>query len=193
MSPLLYAPQPAIWTPQNRRPDYAFETHGRADIASQALSNGRRNLSFFTAYDSKTFTSLMVHSASTLAVAITACRIGLYSVDAAGNLTLVCRCAADTTIGAAINTEYVRALDTTGGYPASYRLKVGALYAGAFYITGSTTPQMDGRTILGTTDPLTINPRVAGFDNSGVGTDLALTITAANVSNISAQLYIGGK
>lgn len=192
MSPLLTPPLPAVWLPQNPRPDFAFETHGRIEIASQAITSGRRMLSYFQAYRSQVFTKLTMHSHNTLAVTITAARLGLYTVAANGDLTLVCRSANDPTIGAAVNTEYARDLDATGGFPTSYRLVIGRIYAAALYITAGTPPQISGRTPLGLVSPLTVYPRVCGFDNSA-GTDLNASITAANVSNVAVQPYLGGK
>jgi hypothetical protein len=54
-------------------------------------------------------------------------RFGIYTRSGT-TFTLVARTASDTTIFAATNTKYTRALDTTGGYPATYAMTAGAEY-----------------------------------------------------------------
>ena len=54
-------------------------------------------------------------------------------------MTLVARTASDTTIFNTINTRYTRALDTTGGYPATYDFVAGSEYFLAVIQVASTS------------------------------------------------------
>jgi hypothetical protein len=54
-------------------------------------------------------------------------RFGIYTRSGT-TFTLVARTASDTSIFAAANTKYTRALDTTGGYPATYSMTAGSEY-----------------------------------------------------------------
>jgi hypothetical protein len=54
-------------------------------------------------------------------------RFGIYTRSGT-TFTLVARTASDTSIFAAANTKYTRALNTTGGYPATYTMTAGAEY-----------------------------------------------------------------
>jgi len=58
---------------------------------------------------------------------ITLVRFGIYT-RSGSTMTLVARTASDTTIFATASTKYTRALDTTGGYPATYTMTAGAEY-----------------------------------------------------------------
>jgi len=54
-------------------------------------------------------------------------RFGIYT-RSGSTYTLVARTDSDTTIFASSNTKYTRALSTTGGYPATYSMNLGAEY-----------------------------------------------------------------
>ena len=54
-------------------------------------------------------------------------RFGIYTRSGT-TFTLVARTASDSTIFAATNTKYTRALNTTGGYPSTYNLTAGSEY-----------------------------------------------------------------
>jgi hypothetical protein len=58
---------------------------------------------------------------------LTRVRFGIYTRSGT-TFTLVARTASDTTIFTGINTKYTRALDTTGGYPATYDMTAGQEY-----------------------------------------------------------------
>jgi len=64
---------------------------------------------------------------SAAAITPTLIRFGIYTRSGT-TFTLVARTASDTTIFNANNTKYTRALDTTGGYPATYTLTAGVEY-----------------------------------------------------------------
>jgi hypothetical protein len=68
---------------------------------------------------------------------LTLCRFGIYTRSGT-TFTLVARTASDTTIFNVANTRFTRALDTTGGYPATYDFVAGNEYWLAFIQVGTT-------------------------------------------------------
>lgn len=181
----------ATAVPQSRR-QCAFETCGRhVAPGGVAITSARRNMMPFVAYDNRSFGSLEIFTAATAPATVSAARMGLYQMAVNGDWTLVAQTANDATIGSAINTQYTRTLDPTGGYPASYKLTLGQQYAFAFYITAVTTPNAYAFAV-GAAGPSLLLPRVATFDNSGAGTDLNTTVTLANLGNSSTVFYGAG-
>lgn len=170
----------------------AFETIPRRDFNSgNAITSARRYLTYFTALQTKSFSTLEMWTGSGAASGISAARLGLYVVAANGDCTLVAQTANDATIGVGATAQQARALNTTGGFPASYTVIQGQRYAASFFVTASpTTPTMMSQNPNATL--AAEDPRVSGFDNSGVGTDLAPTITAANIANIALFFYVVG-
>lgn len=73
----------------------------------------------------------------TAASAVTLIRFGIYTRSGT-TFTLVARTASDTTIFNANNTKYTRALDTTGGYPATYTMTAGTEYWVSLIQVGTT-------------------------------------------------------
>jgi hypothetical protein len=63
-------------------------------------------------------------------------RFGIYTRSGT-TFTLVARTASDTTIFTTNSTKYTRALDTTGGYPATYSMTAGTEYWISFIIVGT--------------------------------------------------------
>jgi hypothetical protein len=114
------------------------------------------------------FTSV---SAST---SITFARFGIYTRSGT-TFTLVARTASDTSIFSAANTKYTRALNTAGGYPATYSLTSGSEYWVALLINASTYG-----TVLVSTDSnssssqAAVGSTVYGLDNQ---TDLLASFT----------------
>jgi len=74
---------------------------------------------------------------ATLGGTTTLTRFGIYTRSGT-TFTLVARTASDTTIFSTSNTKFTRALDTTGGYPATYTLTAGAEYWISFIIVAGT-------------------------------------------------------
>ena len=114
---------------------------------------------FFTPVYTVTITQI-AYACTTAAAGVTLCRYGLYTSDASGNATLVARTASDTTIFNANNTVFTRALDTTGGYPASYTLNAGTRYAVAMCLSASNTGAVSGVSCPGVIAAL--SPRFQG-------------------------------
>jgi len=106
---------------------------------SLVLTSGKAQFVAFTALATMTIGSLSAFVRGTAAATITLARLGLYTVAADGSITLVARGASSTTLGNATFAAAPQALDTTGGYPASYTLQQGTRYAfGALWV--ATTP-----------------------------------------------------
>jgi hypothetical protein len=61
------------------------------------------------------------------AATVTLIRMGIYTRSGT-TFTLVARTASDVTLFNATNTKFTRALDTTGGYPATYTMNAGSEY-----------------------------------------------------------------
>jgi hypothetical protein len=114
---------------------------------------------FFTPVYTVTITQI-AYACTTAAAGVTLCRYGLYTADASGNATLVARTASDTTIFNANNTVFTRALETTGGYPASYTLNAGTRYAVAMCLAASNTGAVSGVSCPGVIAAL--SPRFQG-------------------------------
>lgn len=110
-----------------------------AGISSVTLTAGRAFFTAFTAGATTTNSNLFLNSRGTAGVGTTLARLGLYTVDASGNIALVARSASDTAMAGATFTGYTKALDTTGGYPASYTTTRGSRYALAVLFVGSST------------------------------------------------------
>lgn len=169
----------------------AFETMSRVSAASgSAITPGRRYLMHFTALQALPLTQLDIWTGAGAIVGVTAARLGLYTVAANGDVTLVARTALDATIGAAASTEYPRALDATGGFPATYTLIRAQRYAASFYIAAGTPPTILG--VSANSSLIAAAPRIMGFDNSGSGTDLNTSLTAAQIGNIGSMFYMAG-
>jgi hypothetical protein len=129
----------------------------------------------------------------TAQVSATVIRMGLCTVAANGDLTLVARTANDLTIFATLNSNNLRAFDTTGGYPASYSLQAGVRYAFTYLVvSGGTLPTIWGPAALGPNVDAVRNltPNISRY-NTGSPADLAST-TYANTSGYSTTFYCAG-
>ena len=74
---------------------------------------------------------------------MTLCRFGIYTRSGT-TFTLAVRTASDTSIFSVSNTKYTRALDTTGGYPASYTMTAGSEYWVSFIQVGAAASLLVG-------------------------------------------------
>jgi hypothetical protein len=74
-----------------------------------------------------TVSNISFTSGTTVSSGLTLCRFGIYTRNGT-TFTLVARTASDTTIFNSAATKYTRALDTTGGYPATYNFIAGNEY-----------------------------------------------------------------
>lgn len=99
---------------------------------------GLLKLTAFTAKRTETINSVRIISTNPAAAATpTLIRIGIYAIDSAGDGTLVASTANDTTLLAALNTRYTKALS------APFSKVAGTRYAcGLLVVTGATAPSV---------------------------------------------------
>lgn len=118
------------------------------DMCSGSLTSvsGTVYFSYFTPLWDLTIDQLRAATSSAFS-GLTLARMGLYTVAANGDVTLVARTASDTSLFASGNTLYPKALDTTGGYPATYDLVRGTRYAAANIVVGSSPGQLRGASL----------------------------------------------
>jgi hypothetical protein len=131
-------------------------------------SSGFMLASQFVAPVANTITKLGFGVGNTpVSAGLTLARLGLYTVAANGDMTLVARTASDTTMGNTALSLYQAALNTTGGYPASYTYIPGQRYAHAIINVGTTmTPIMGQQTesFVNTLAPVTVRNRFSETD-----------------------------
>jgi hypothetical protein len=148
-----------------------------------AAVSGVVHLTYFTADKSETISTLTVSTGSVAAAATpTLCRLGLYSVDGSDNLTLVASTTNDTTLFAATQTAYAKALSTP------YAKVAGQRYATAILVvSGATMPNFHGVQLPATGWINTLSrlaPATAG--RLLAQTDLPASITAASMTGQQA-------
>lgn len=114
------------------------ETWPRISMAEFPGVSGRLWLGYVTPPISTTISRLGCLSGGTGNTASTLGRLGLFTVAANGDITLVARTAVDATIGNATFSAFDRALDTAGGFPASIALTYGRRYAFGLLIVAGT-------------------------------------------------------
>jgi hypothetical protein len=112
--------------------------------AGIATTSGKADFITFSPAMNMTVTKLAAMTSGTPWTGHTLARMGLYTVDAAGTVTLVAQTASDTTLFTAANTVYQKVLDTAGGYPASYTLIAGQRYAVGVIGVGQSGGQLRG-------------------------------------------------
>jgi hypothetical protein len=92
----------------------------------------------FTPHKNVTVGSISFTGASA-ATTPTLIRFGIYTRSGT-TFTLVARTASDTTIFNGVNVKFTRALDTTGGYPATYTMTAGTTYWVSLIVVASGAP-----------------------------------------------------
>jgi hypothetical protein len=155
----------------------------RRMVTSSAVptTNNTMRLTYFTARKTETVTQLRTISGSTAQVGATLCRVGIYSVDGSGNLTLVGSIANDTTLWLAASTAYTRSLSE------SFTKTRGQRYAVAVLVVGSSTaPTTLGQLSMVTSEAV-VAPRLSGFVASQ--TDLPATVSVGSVLDTAGQSY----
>lgn len=148
-----------------------------ANVAT--LTTGTLALSYFTADKTETITTLTAYTGTTAAAATpTICRMGIYSVAANGNLTLVASTPNDTTLFAAASTSYPKALSVSLSKTAGQRYATGILV-----VSGTTMPSFHGIQLLADTPMNSILMLAPAISGRATGqTDLPGSLTAAGVS-----------
>lgn len=147
--------------------------------------SGSVRLTYFTATQTGTYTRLRSLTATTAAGATpTLARMGVYTVAANGNLTLLAATANDTTLWATANTAYERT--TT----ASYTLTAGQRYAFAhLVVTAAAVPSLVGKSSVGAgaaNAELARAPRKTG---STPATDLSASFTFDLIGDTATAYY----
>ncbi|MCE5291592.1 MAG: hypothetical protein LLG14_20465 [Nocardiaceae bacterium] len=180
---------PGTWVTPRDVTGYSLLTTGQETIprieapqVGLTWSSGSLRLSYFTARKSETETTVIVYTGQTAAGATpTLCRVGLYSVAANGDLTLVGSIANDTTLFAAASTKYTRSLSSSVALVAGNRYALGLLV-----VTSAAMPSFIGGGL----------PFSASLDAPAVAaslsgqTDLPSSITAASLGNSGALPYM---
>lgn len=199
---LTYDSSTLLWTHRNTEYDPMLGALGMGSatpetmprVSAAAAGNtvsGEVHLAFFTAAENKTVSNISMVTSGTAAATVTLIRMGLYTVDGSGNVTLVAQTASDTALFNAINTTFTRAFSTTGGYPASYNLVAGTRYAVGFIVVATTRPTL----YHGPTQNLAITslePRMAAVLASQSDLPTAInTVGGASpaYSNVNRQYY----
>lgn len=158
---------------------------GLMNNQGQVTTSGSMRLVYFTPAASHTATTAITYVGSTPAGATpTLCKVGFYTVDEAGDLTLVASTANTTSMwsgGAA--TEYAVALS------ASYTFLAGQRYAAAvLVVTGATAPNL-----CGCSGPVTsvLGARAPRIQGTVTGqSDLPASVSAGSVTNAATRPYI---
>jgi hypothetical protein len=154
-------------------------------LATTSLSTGTLRLSYFTAVKTETITQVRTYSGSAAAATPTLCKMGVYSVDASGNLTLLAATANDTALWAAANTTYTRSLTT------SFTKVAGQRYAAAqLCVTAGTAPTvLCGSSGAGSTmnSIMADAPRLGGAVTAVA--DLSASIAAGSVGVQANRIF----
>lgn len=150
--------------------------------ASFTVTSGGVHLTYFYGDKTEPINNVYVQSRGTAAGATpTLCRVGIWSEAANGDLTLVAAIANDTSLFAATNTGYTRALTST------FNKVLGARYAaGLLVVSGAALPTVVGPQQQATVANSTLNslpPKLLGF--FGGQTDLPNSIPGGSVASTS--------
>lgn len=155
-----------------------------------AATSGCVVVSVFQARFDHTFDSMCHLLGNRNGATISNFQMGLYQITAltaAPSGTLVARTADDTTAvtGGTYSTPTV-ALSTTGGYPASYSLRVGQWYATGWLVVGTTTPQMYARNYV----PFTGGPLDIGLLNGQTALPTSLSGFSWGVGGLAPYIAL---
>lgn len=150
------------------------------DTVSSAAS-GRLDLAYFTAYRSEQITKIRTYTGASAAGATpTLCRVGLYTVAANGDVTLVASAPNDTGLWSASNAAFESTLS------APYNLVKGTRYAvGRIIVSAAALPSWPIQSLYGAMAAQA--PRLSGFLDGQ--TDLPLSATSASLSQLGMRRY----
>lgn len=176
-------PGNSLWAAGHVETTSRYVSNGELTIAS-----GTATFGYFTAPAACTITKLGVSTGGTAAASITAARIALFTVSAAGDLTKVAQIAAQSTNFAnATYADFSYALATAGGFPASYMTSVGQRYAMGIVQVGTTPCVLRVASVINfaATAPLPNSTIISQ-------TDLSATYTAGSLTNSFQIPYLYG-
>lgn len=146
------------------------------------LTSGSVRLGYFTARLTQTVTRVRVLSSGTAAGATpTLVKVGVYTVDGSGNLTLAGASTSDPTLFAAASTTYTATLSSTTTITAGSRYAIGVLV-----VTAAAAPTIYGVNALLAAE-MAVAPRLAGSVSGQ--TDLPATVTAAGIGSSGSMPY----
>jgi len=140
--------------------------------AQQLAASGTLHLTYFTARKTEAITKIRMLSDGTAATGTTLARMGIYSVDGGGNLTLVASCANDATLFSGTYTPYQKTLTATFNKVKGTRYAIGVL------VVGAGMPAITGTTCAGADASLA--PRLCGIVTGQA--NLPASVTAATVA-----------
>jgi hypothetical protein len=150
-------------------------------IGTVNSGSGSLRLTYFTARKTETINSVRIYTGSTAASGGTLCRIGIYSEDGSGNLTLEASTANDTALWIAGSTSYTKSLSASFSKVRGTRYAVGPLFV------GTTAPTFIGHAALPAGESGQ-SPRLGAL--IGGQTDLPATIANASISAQANLSYI---
>jgi hypothetical protein len=153
----------------------------QCNAANVPSGTGNCRFTFFTARKTETVTQIRTISGSTAAVTSTLCRVGIYSVDGSGNLTLIASTANDTALWAATNTAYTKSLSD------SFSKVRGTRYAVGLIFVGTTAPTFVGINTGFASSEFGIGPRLGAL--TGSNADLPATVAVGSLTDTSTQSY----
>lgn len=149
--------------------------------------SGSMALTYFYADHTETISTMTAITGATAAGATpTLCRMGIYTVAANGDITLVASTPNDTTLFAAANTAYPK------GLSSSYGLIQGALYTTALIVvSGATIPLFHGVQYPSTAPMNTVARVSPAFIGRVTGqTDLPASVAVGSITGLQTQIGI---
>lgn len=159
-------------------------TRGELTSTPSATTSGKLALSFFTATKSETINNVRAVTADIAAAATpTLCRIGIYSVDpVTKDLTLVASTANDTTLFAAIDTTYTKALSAP-----LYKNKGQRYAVGVLIVSAAAMPTLIGKTYRSPANEAFMQPHIVAALSGQ--SDLPATISDSSLAATSVNPY----
>lgn len=147
------------------------------------IATGRVSLTYWTADRAETYTQVRTMTGTAASGTPTLQRVGIYSIDRAGNATLVASTPNDTTLWAATATAYTKALS------APLTTVPGQRYATGVCVLATSVPSFVGATPDNTAlrAELGFPPRLAGQILSV--SDLPSSFTDAGVTVAAQRIY----
>lgn len=153
-----------------------------ADNSAVAVGTSTCRWSYFTAPYSLLSTTVRSATGTSATGTPTLVRVGLYLVDALGNLTLVASTANDTALWASANTAY------TKSWSNPYQLQSGQRYAVTGIVVGASPCTLLGRQPGSALAAEFALPPVLASSLSGQS-DLPATVAVGSLTNIGGYAY----
>lgn len=152
---------------------------------SAAAATQQLVLTYFTAVQTETINQMVIYTSVTAGASLSLIRYAAYTVATNGDLTLAASTANDTTLFAAANTRYPKALQAAWAKTAGQRYAVGYLCVG----TTQPSPLRVGAATLSLQDTIYgQSPRITGLVTGQA--DLPATVAAASVTVTRHYPYV---